>query len=63
MTDGWAPLCKFLGVKVPATPFPNVNDRAEIKKLIAGITNGAYVILGGLALVTAAVAYAAYRLL
>jgi hypothetical protein len=47
--QGWEPLCRFLGVAVPATPFPNVNDRTEIKKVIAGLTRGAYVILAGLA--------------
>ena len=29
--DGWAPLCEFLGVQVPDTPFPKVNDRAEFQ--------------------------------
>lgn len=53
--QGWEPLCQFLGVPVPATPFPNVNDRAEIKKVIAGMSKGAYVILGGLAAAIAAV--------
>jgi hypothetical protein len=44
--QGWEPLCKFVGAEVPDdTPFPNVNDRAEVKKTIAGITNGAYVFL------------------
>jgi Sulfotransferase domain len=27
--DGWAPLCKFLGVAVPDTPFPRTNARDE----------------------------------
>ena len=27
--DGWEPLCKFLGVSIPAEPFPRTNDRAE----------------------------------
>ena len=27
--DGWEPLCKFLGVKVPAEPFPSENSRAD----------------------------------
>jgi len=40
------PLCEFLGVPVPDTPFPNVNDRSEIKKTVREITRGAYVILG-----------------
>ncbi len=28
--DGWEPLCKFLGVDLPAEPFPRVNSRDEI---------------------------------
>lgn len=59
--QGWAPLCRFLGVPVPETPFPNVNDRAQIKKAIAGMSKGAYVILGGLTLAALALSYALYR--
>lgn len=61
--QGWEPLCKFLGVPVPAAPFPNVNDRAQIKKVIAGMTMGAYVILGALTAVAAGLIYGARRLL
>ena len=60
--QGWGPLCDFLGVPVPASKFPNVNDRAEIKKIIRGMTRGAYVILALLAGAIAGLAYAAYRL-
>jgi hypothetical protein len=28
-SDGWEPLCKFLDVPVPATPFPRENSREE----------------------------------
>lgn len=51
--QGWGPLCEFLGVEVPDTEFPNVNDRKEIQKTIKDMTKGAYIILtiGGLALV------------
>jgi hypothetical protein len=28
-SDGWEPLCAFLGVPVPAEAFPRTNDRAE----------------------------------
>jgi hypothetical protein len=31
--EGWSPLCKFLGVPVPNTPFPRVNSRDEIGHL------------------------------
>lgn len=61
--QAWEPLCRFLGAGVPASPFPDVNDRAEIKRTIAGITNGAYVILVIGALFLAAAAYGAWRVL
>jgi Sulfotransferase domain len=61
-SEGWEPLCRFLGVPVPNEPFPNVNDRAEIKKLIAGMAVGAYVIIAfGVALALGLV-YAGLRL-
>jgi len=31
VSQGWEPLCKFLGVEVPNKPFPHVNDAAEFK--------------------------------
>jgi hypothetical protein len=45
VTEGWGPLCAFLGVPVPDTPFPNLNDRASIKKTIGEVIKGAYVML------------------
>jgi hypothetical protein len=30
--QGWEPLCTFLGVPVPASPFPRVNERAGFKQ-------------------------------
>lgn len=32
--DGWGPLCAFLGVPVPETPYPRVNDTASFKKRV-----------------------------
>lgn len=32
--QGWGPLCEFLGVPVPSTPFPHLNDTADFKKMI-----------------------------
>lgn len=29
VSDGWGPLCEFLGVPVPDAPFPRSNDRGE----------------------------------
>ncbi|MFZ0469753.1 MAG: sulfotransferase [Thiogranum sp.] len=60
--QGWGPLCDFLGVPAPETEFPNVNDRAEIKKTVREITRGAHVILGvGLA-GFAGLAFGAFRI-
>ena len=60
--QGWEPLCKFLGVPVPETEFPNVNDRKAFKKVLNGLTRGAYVILSVGAVVFAGLAYEAVRL-
>lgn len=30
--DGWGPLCAFLGVPEPTTPFPRENDRATFRR-------------------------------
>jgi len=32
VSQGWGPLCEFLGVAVPDEPFPHLNDRATMKK-------------------------------
>jgi len=34
-SDGWEPLCEFLGVPVPDTPYPRVNTREEMAALNA----------------------------
>jgi hypothetical protein len=34
--EGWEPLCRFLGVAVPAEPFPRTNDRGEFWDRISG---------------------------
>ena len=30
-SEGWAPLCQFLGVKVPDAPYPNMNTTEEFQ--------------------------------
>lgn len=35
-SEGWAPLCAFLGVDIPAMPYPSVNSREEFKARAAG---------------------------
>jgi hypothetical protein len=31
--DGWEPICRFLGVDVPDTPFPHLNDTASFRAM------------------------------
>ena len=33
VTEGWDPLCAFLGLPVPAEPFPQVNGREEMARV------------------------------
>jgi hypothetical protein len=61
--QGWEPLCEFLGVPVPESKFPNVNDRKEIKKTVHEITRGAYVILGIALAAFSGLAYGAFHFL
>jgi hypothetical protein len=34
VTEGWAPLCRFLDKPVPDTPFPHLNDAASFRRII-----------------------------
>jgi len=61
--QGWEPLCRFLGVPAQEGEFPNVNDRTEIKRQLAALTNAAYGILAAAAVVAAGVIYGVLRLL
>ena len=36
VTEGWDPLCDFLGVPVPADPLPHANDRATFLDRVIG---------------------------
>ncbi|HSC75999.1 MAG TPA: sulfotransferase [Pseudomonadales bacterium] len=52
VAQGWEPLCAFLGVPVPATPFPNVNDAESMKRrirVVRTVITALYALLGGAA--------------
>lgn len=36
VTEGWGPLCDFLGVEVPAEPLPHENDRETFMDRVSG---------------------------
>ncbi|MFQ3594786.1 MAG: sulfotransferase family protein [Sphingomonadaceae bacterium] len=38
--DGWEPLCRFLGVAVPAVPFPRVNSSEETRAFLEAMMAG-----------------------
>jgi hypothetical protein len=37
VSQGWEPLCKFLGVPIPDTPFPHVNVRTDFEAMMRGL--------------------------
>ena len=55
--QGWEPLCRFLGVPLPTSAFPNVNDRASMRRGIVGVTIAGYGIFAIAALALAAALY------
>lgn len=40
VTEGWEPLCEFLGVDVPEEPFPRVNTRGGFKGMVTNVLQG-----------------------
>ena len=38
--QGWEPLCRFLKVPVPDTPFPRMNSREETSRMIESMMAG-----------------------
>lgn len=41
--EGWEPLCRFLGVPVPETPYPHVNDAASMKRALPFVRGARWV--------------------
>ena len=55
--QSWGPLCNFLGVAIPNKPFPNKNDREQIKKTISKINRIAWLMMVTAGLIIAGLAY------
>ena len=47
-TEGWGPLCNFLGVDVPENPYPKINSRAEKKDEIGHTFMLSYLVVFGI---------------
>ena len=66
VSQGWGPLCEFLGVPVPeGKPFPHLNDAAEFRARIERVARimrtVGYAALGAAALVLVLIAVVAIR--
>ena len=59
-TDGWAPLCAFLGKPIPDAPYPRINDAASFRRHIHLVQAFLVVLYGGLVV---AAGYVVRRLL
>eukprot|EP01083_Nonionella_stella_P021049 58372_1 len=63
--EGWAPLCQFLNVAVPNTPYPNINNTKELnafvyqwkKNRILSMINVYYVVVPFVVLIACLVLY------
>ena len=51
INEGWGPLCEFLNVEKPETPFPKVNDTAEMLRNFAIVKSLPYVPILSIALI------------
>ena len=40
VSEGWEPLCKFLGIPVPAVDYPKVNSTEEFKSRVVTLNEG-----------------------
>ena len=52
--QGWEPLCRFLGLLVPETPFPHLNETAEFRKMLDRFKAASFVTVWVLPAVVAA---------
>jgi len=55
--EGWGPLCKFLDVPEPSTPFPRVNDTAEILAARRILIIMSWMVIVGLPILLAVLGY------
>ena len=45
VSQGWEPLCKFVGVPVPNEPLPHLNKKENFKEMLAEIMRGGKVVM------------------
>ncbi len=62
-SDGWQPLCDFLGLEAPEEPFPRVNERAEMRRNLKRMASLAYVLIALAGAAIAALGWAVVQFL
>jgi hypothetical protein len=62
LSEGWAPLCKILGTRIPDEPFPRANDAEAVEGLAGQIFVEAGSRWSGIFAVTGAVGYGTWWL-
>lgn len=40
VSEGWEPLCKFLGVPIPNQPLPHLNKKENFKEMLVELMKG-----------------------
>lgn len=60
ISEGWKPLCEFLGKPIPDAPFPRVNDTASFQKHVQFVNCLGYSMLGIILLATGLSGYGIY---
>ncbi len=60
MKEGWSPLCKFLDLPIPSTPFPRVNDKAKMQMTMTGFRVLAWTLFVALPMAAALAVYWGY---
>ena len=61
--QGWQPLCQFIGTPIPDTEFPNVNDRASLKKSLKQRFLVAYAIVAVAVMAVVGLSYWLFRVI
>lgn len=61
LKEGWAPLCKFLGVPVPAGPLPRANDTKAALQISNEVTRRLAQIWGAALGTAAVIGFGAWR--
>lgn len=57
VSEGWEPLCRFLGVPVPDEPFPRANDAVAADRYATGVILKSFGVWSGILAVTGSLLY------